>query len=220
MWQVESGLADWSLATSGGTRSTSLAVGSTALKYGLTDAMHIEVAASPYVRNRERSDEVRTTDSGFGDVTVKVKHRLTAADAAFSVALVPFVKLPAASKRIGNGKAEGGLVVPLSWALGDTPLSLSSSPELDLIADGDGDGYHVAGAGTLSLGIAATDRLSVAAELWSGWDWDEQTTRQASLGANAAYKITSELQIDGELDFGLTRDSADIEVAGGVSVRF
>ena len=72
----------------------------------------------------------------------------------------------------------------------------------------------------MSLGIAATDRLSIAAELWTGWDWDEETTRQASIGTNAAYKITNDLQLDGEVDFGLTRDSADVEIAGGVSIRF
>lgn len=219
MWQIESSFADWSLTKREGTRSTGLALGSTAIKYGLADDLHVEIAAAPYVRNRERSNEGRATDSGLGDVTVKVKQRLTASDAAFSAALVPFVKLPTASKRIGNGKVEGGLVAALSWSLGET-LSLSSSPELDLIADADGDGYHLAGAGTLGLGIAATDRLSLAAELWSGWDWDEATTRQSSLGANAAYRISDDLQIDAQADFGLTRDSADVELSCGVSLRF
>ena len=219
-WQVESSLADWSLTKSDGTRSTSLSIGGTALKYGVSDSMHVEVAGTPYVRGRERSDDVRTTVSGAGEVTVKVKQRLTAADAAFSAALVPFVKLPTASKRIGNGKVEGGLVVALSWSLGDTPLSLSSSPEIDLIADGDGSGYHAAGATTLGFGLSASDRLSLGAELWTGWDWDEDTTRQASLGANAAYRLTGDVQIDGQVDFGLTRDSADLELSGGVSVRF
>jgi hypothetical protein len=218
-WQIESSLADWSLTRGEGSRSTSLALGSTAVKYGLGQSLHVEVAAAPYIRNRERSDAGRTTDSGFGDVTVKMKQRLTSADAGFSAALVPFVKLPTAAKRIGNGKLEAGLIVPLSWSLGGT-LSLSSSPEIDLVADGDGDGYHLAGAGTLSLGVAASDRLSLAAELWSGWDWDEDTTRQSSLGGNAAYKINDSLQIDAQLDFGLTRASADVEVSGGVSVRF
>lgn len=198
---------------------TSLTIGPTAIKYGLSDAMHVEIAMAPYVRNRERSDEGRFTDNGVGDVMVRVKRRLTAGDADFSAAIVPFVKLPTASKRIGNGKAEGGLVAALSWSVGET-LSLSSSPELDLIADGGGDGYHVAGAGTVGLGLAATDRLSLAAELWTGWDWDEETTRQASVGANAAYRLTDSLQIDAEADFGLTRNSADVELSAGVSARF
>ena len=219
MWQVESSFADWSLTKADGSRSTSLAIGSTALKYGLSGDMHVELAAAPYVRNRERSDEARSTASGFGDVTVKLKRRVTAADAVFSAALVPFVKLPTAPKRLGNGKVEAGLVLPLSWALAET-LSLSSSPELDLIADAGGDGYHAAGATTLSLGFAATDRLALAAELWTGWDWDEDSSRQTSIGGNAAYKLSDDLQIDGQVDFGLTRDSADLELSGGVSVRF
>ncbi len=221
MWQVESSVADWSLTKVEESRITSLSVGSSALKYGVSDDTHIEVAVAPFVRDRERSDEGRTTARGFGDVMVKVKHRLTAADAAFSAALVPFVKLPTAPKRIGNGKAEAGLVVALSWSIGDTPWSLSSSPELDLVADGDGAGYHLAGAGSLGLGIAATDRLSLAAELWTGWDWDDGgTTRQASLGTNAALRIADNLQIDAQVDFGLTRASADVEISSGVSLRF
>ena len=219
MWQVESSFADWSLTKDRGFRSTSLSLGSTAIKYGLGDDLHVEVAAAPYVRNRERSGDDRATDSGFGDVTIKLKRRLTAADAAFSAALVPFVKLPSASKRIGNGKVEAGLVAPVSWSLGES-LSLSSSPELDLIADGDGDGYHLAGAGTVSLGVAATDRLSLAAELWTGWDWDEDITRQSSISGNAAYRVNDDMQIDGEVDFGLTRDSADVELSAGISLRF
>lgn len=219
-WQVETSLSGWSLTRGSGDRSTSLALGESAIKYGVNDSLHVEVAVAPFVRNRERTDGVRTISSGFGEVTLKLKQRLTPPDAAFSAALIPFVKLPTASKRLGNGKVDAGLIVPLSWLLGETPFSLSSSPELDLIADGDGDGHHLAGAGTLSLGFAATDRLAIAAELWTGWDWDEETTRQASIGSNVAYKITDDLQIDGEVDFGLTRDSADVELIGGLSVRF
>lgn len=219
-WQVESSVADWSLTKGGGSRGTSLALGSTAVKYGVSDTLHVEIAASPFVRNRVRSEEDRTTVSGIGDVSVKAKRRLTAADAHFTAAIVPFVKLPAARSGIGNGKVEGGLVVPLNWSIAGTPLALSSSPELDFVADADGSGYHLAGASTLSLGFAATGRLSLAAELWTGWDWDEQTTRQASLGTNAALILSDTVQIDAQVDFGLTRDSADIEIASGLSVRF
>jgi len=220
VWQVETSLAGWSLTKVGDTRSTSLVIGESSIKYGLGDNTHIEVALAPYIRNRDRVGDEHNTRGGFGDVTIKVKHELTADGTALSAAFYPFVKLPTASKRIGNGKVEGGVIVPLSWSIGSTPLSLSSSPEIDVVADGDGNGYHIAGAGTLGLGVAAGDRLSLAVELWSGWDWDEDTTRQASLGTNAAYKITDGLQIDGEVDLGLTRHSADVEIVGGVSVRF
>ena len=110
--------------------------------------------------------------------------------------------------------------MPLGLAIAGTPLSLSSSPELDLVADADGRGYHAAGAATLALGISASDRLSLAVELWHGRNWDEDVTRQSSLGTNASLKLSDHVQIDGQLDLGLTRATPDVEVAGGVSVRF
>lgn len=220
-WQTETSLAAWSLTKAGAVRTTQLSIASTAVKYGVTDTMHVEVGFTPYVRVRQRVAGGHDRDSGFGDVVVKVKRTLTPDGAAFSAALYPFVKLPTASKHLGNGKVEGGVIVPFSLELKGTPLSLSSSPELDLIGDGDGRGYHLATAQTLAVGLAATDKLSMAAELWGAWNWDEgETVRQASVGGNAAYRITNNLQIDGQLDFGINRATPDIAIAGGVSIRF
>ena len=42
-WQLETGLADWTLQNSNGERDTSLVLGETTIKYGLTDASDIEV---------------------------------------------------------------------------------------------------------------------------------------------------------------------------------
>ena len=219
--QFETGLADWSLTKSGETRKGDLKLGATSVKYGLTDRLHVEVAFTPLVRQTSRSSAGHSTISGFGDINVKLKQQLTADGATFSAALYPYVKIPTAAKRIGNGKVEGGVVVPLGLALGKSPFSLSASPEIDLAADGDGHGYHAAMAHTLSLGFQATPALGLSAELWGSWDWDPAgTTRKASLDGSAAYKLTSELQIDGGANFGLNRDTADIEVYGGVSMRF
>ena len=57
--------------------------------------------------------------------------------------LIPFVKLPTADGDIGNGKVEGGLAVPISIATGG-PVTVVLGPELDLLADADGDGHHPA----------------------------------------------------------------------------
>src|SRR6476620_2647237 len=47
-FQIETGLADWSLQKSGGERDTSLVVGETVLKYGLTDRSDIELDITPW----------------------------------------------------------------------------------------------------------------------------------------------------------------------------
>ena len=53
-FQVETGLADWSLQKAGSERDTSLVVGETVFKYGLTDRSDIEVDVTPWERATSR----------------------------------------------------------------------------------------------------------------------------------------------------------------------
>ena len=218
--QFETGLASWSLTRANGVRTDDWAVGASAIKYGLSDTMHVELDVVPYARSRTRSDGTRSTASAFGDLVVKAKRKL-GGRGGFSAALVPYVKLPTASHKIGNGMVEGGLVVPMAYAVAGTPFSLATSPEFDAIADADGHGYHSGMAQVVGLGLSASDKLSLGAEIRGAWDWDPSgTTRQATVSGNAAYKLSDDLQIDGQIDLGLTRESPDVAVGGGVSMRF
>jgi hypothetical protein len=218
--QVETGILDWSVTREAGTRTTQWAIGASAIKYGVTDTLHVELDVMPYTRTHDRADGIRSTASGFGDLTVKVKQEL-GGTGGFRVAFYPYVKLPTATRRLGNGKIEGGLIVPLSYSLAGTPLSLATSPEIDLVADADGHGYHPGMSQVVGLGVSATDRLSLGAELWGSWDWDPVgTTRRTGLSGNAAYRLNDNLQIDGLIDLGLSRATSDVEIGGGVSARF
>lgn len=218
--QIETGLADWSLTKAGGVRESDWVIGASAIKYGVTDTLHVELGITPYTRTRERTDGLHSTVSGFGDVVLRVKKEL-GGSGGFSAALYPYVKLPTASKRIGNGKVEAGLVVPLSYSIANTPLSLATSPEVDMVADANGHGYHTGMTQVAGLGLSASDRLSVGAELWGSWDWDPAaTTRQVGVSGNAAYRLNDNLQIDGQIDFGLNRNTPNVEIGGGISSRF
>lgn len=220
-WQIETGLADWRLTKTRGERRTDFKTGDTSIKYGINHDLHIEVSFEPYIRKSTRTSDGRDTETGHGDVRLKLKQELTPEGARLAVSLFPFVKLPTASRQFGNGKVEGGLAVPLRLALGRSPWSLSSGPRLAASLDGDGHGYHPKMEQNISLGVQATDRLSINTELWGSWDWDPAgTTREATLGSNVAYQISTHWQIDGEVDFGLNRSTSDIELYTGVSVRF
>lgn len=78
--QVESGIADWSLSKSNGERDTSLVIGETALKYGLSDHSDIELDVSPFVRATSRSADAREAASGFGDLRLIYKQELIASE--------------------------------------------------------------------------------------------------------------------------------------------
>ena len=220
-FQLETGLADWSLQKSGGERDTSLTIGETAFKYGLTDRSDIEVDVTPWVRQTSRAPGLRDRASGFGDVTVGYKQGLTADDAAVQVAVLPYVKIPTAKRALGNGKWEGGLLVPVGFAIPKSQLSIGLTPELDWAADGDGRGHHAAMVQVISLGWQATPKLSLSGELWGQWDWDPAgTTRQASADGSIAYLITNDVQLDAGANFGLNRQTPDMEIYTGVSMRF
>jgi hypothetical protein len=220
-WQLETGFADWTLQKEGGERDTSLVIGETMIKYGLTASSDIEVDVTPWQDARTRLGDIHEGVSGFGDTNVVYKQRLTSTDAAVQVLAMPFVKVPTANHEVGNGKWEGGLLFPIGYAIGKTPFSLALTPEVDWVANGDGHGHHAAMAQVVSLGFAATDKLNLSAEIWGGWDWDpDGTTRQVSADAAAAYLLSNNVQLDAGANFGLNRNTPDAELYGGVSVRF
>jgi hypothetical protein len=220
-WQIETGFADWSLQKGGGERDTALVLGETTVKYGLTGSSDIELDVTPWQRATGRVAGMRQSASGFGDVNLVYKQRVTAADAAVQVLAMPFVKIPTAKHSLGNGKWEGGLLIPIGYAIPNSPLSIALTPEIDWAADADGHGHHAAMTQAASLGWAASDRLNLSAEIWGAWDWDPGgTTRQASADAAAAYLLSNDVQLDAGANFGLNRVTPDVELYAGASVRF
>jgi hypothetical protein len=220
-WQIETGLADWTLEKESGERDTSLAIGETTIKYGLTNRSNIEVDISPWQRTTSRPDGFNDSVSGFGDVNVLYKQELTSADSPVQVDALPFVKIPTAKRSLGNGKWEGGLLVPIGYSIPKSPLSLALTPEVDWVADADGNGHHAAMVQVASLGWAASETLNISAEIWGAWDWDPaRTTRQASADGSIAFLASSDVQLDAGVNFGLNRNTPDVELYGGVSFRF
>jgi hypothetical protein len=220
-WQVETGLADWTFDRSGGERDTSLVLGESTIKYGLTADSDIELDVTPWQRSTSRSPGFRESASGIGDLNVIYKHELTSSDAALQVTLYPYVKIPTAKRTLGNGKWEGGLLVPIGYSIGKSPFSIGLTPELDWVADADGRGHHAAMVQVASLGWQVSPKLNLSAEIWGQWDWDPGgTTRQASADGSIAYLVTSDVQLDAGANFGLNRQTPDFELYAGVSRRF
>jgi hypothetical protein len=220
-FQLETGLIDWSLRREGGERDTSLVIGETTFKYGLTGHSDLELDVTPWQRLASRAGGIHDRASGFGDLVISYKHRLSSLDAAVQFALLPFVKLPTAKRSLGNSKLDGGLLAPIGFAIGKSPFSLGLTPEFDWTADADRKGHHPGMVQVVSLGWQASDRLTVSGDLWGQWDWDPAgTTRQYSADVSAAYLVRPDLQLDAGANFGLNRATPDIEVYSGVSILF
>jgi hypothetical protein len=220
-FQLETGLADWSLQKGQGERDTSLAIGETTFRYGLDDRSDLEVDITPWQRATRRADGIRERASGIGDTTVAYKRPLTAPDSNAQAAIMPFVKVPTAGHSLGNGKWEGGLLIPIEFSIARSPFSVGLTPEVDWAADGDGHGHHAAMAQVASLGWQVDNQLNLSVDVWGQWDWDPTgTVRQASADGSIAYLASDSLQLDAGANFGLNRQTPDVEVYGGVSKRF
>jgi len=221
MIQFETTFADWTRDRADGERTDSVVIGETAIKLGLTSRADIELILSPYNRAAVRALGHRERVAGFGDVTVRAKYRLTADSSPVQATLLPFVKIPTAKRALGNGKLEGGLAVPIQWAVPGSPVSLTLGPELDLLADGDGRGHHLAMVQLAGLGVPLSSRLSVSADVLGAWDWDPAgTTRHYSAGASAALLLSDDMQLDAGVNVGLNRAASDVQIYGGIAVRF
>jgi len=219
--QIETGFVDWIHDDSGGVRSDERIIGGTAFKYGVTDRFNVELDVTPYDRVRTQAGGLRNTVSGFGDMDVAAKYRLTSDKAPVQIAARPFVKIPTASHNLGNGKVEGGLAFLIDGSIARSPFSFALGPEIDVNADSDGHGYHIGTVQVVSLGANLTPRLNVSGELWGNWGFDPMgTVRQYSADASAAYLVSNNVQLDAGANFGLNRNTPDIELYTGIALRF
>ncbi len=219
--QVEVGLADWTLAQGGGARDATLALGQVTVKYGLTDQSQVAVAVTPWERVTSRSGGATDRSSGFGDLVVDYRQRLTSAGGPMQIAASPFVKVPTAKRPLGNRQWEGGLAVPIEYAIPKSTLAIAVTPELDWAADADQHGHHARASGVVALGWQATAKLNLSAELWGQWDWDPAgTERQVSADVAAAYLSSQRIQLDVGANVGLNRATPDADLYLGVAVLF
>lgn len=218
--QLEANLAGWSLTRSGETRSELMSTGQSFIKVGLSRRSDLQIGFTPYTRLTVTDRGAHSRTTGFGDIVVRYKQRLTSDKAPVQVAALPSVKLPTASAGLGNDKVEGGIAVPVSFQLVG-PLTLSLGPELDLLADADGHGRHLALVNLVNLSATVAPRLTLAGELWSNFNFDPAgTIQQASLDGALAYAVSDDLQLDIGGNLGLTRNTPDLEFYAGASIRF
>lgn len=220
MVQLETDMLNWTRSDSGDTRVDTILYTSPTLKYGLTRSTDIEASIAPYASARTRTATGTQTLHGVGDLTLRVKQRLSDPAGQVQVALLPFVKIPTAKTGIGNGETEGGVIVPVNIAL-PKGFTLTFGPEGDILADSDGHGHHAQLVGTANLGKAITSKFTLIGEFWVARNFDPAAyVTQTSADIAATYLLRPTLQLDLGANFGLNQATPDAQVYLGVSTRF
>jgi hypothetical protein len=222
MFQVESDLANVTFQRMDGvTTDTWLAINPT-LKYGVTSTLDVEVNIAPVEIVRiDAGPGADHTYAGVSDLFFRAKWEfLNTTGGVWQAALIPYLKAPTAPIPIGNGKVEGGFILPVTYKISNA-VSLTVQPEVDDLADAAGDGYHANAAQTLSLAVSLPRNWTVFGELWGDWNFDPAgEVSQYSADLAAAVLITPRLQIDGGVNIGLNRATPGVNVYVGASRKF
>jgi len=218
-FQLELGLFDDSYQHRTDITTDTDNVGSFLAKWGVSDRMDVEAEMALYQRQRVQGASGATTLKGVGDLFLHAKYNPRETDGPFALVLAPFLKLPTASGGLSNGAAEGGLVLPMAYALGGN-WSLAMTPEADMQFNAFGRGYHANLVNVVGLG-RSFGPVTLGAEIWSGQNLDPAgTVSQYTFDLNAAWLVNNDTQLDGGVNIGLNRATPDLEFYFGISRRF
>nr|WP_303695577.1 transporter [Brevundimonas subvibrioides] len=223
-WQAEVGLIDGARQTDNASRAESWAYGDLFFRYGVTPTTEIQFGITPWTTEKvtDRATGDSETVDGVSDIQIGFRHSLANPDGSgVSIALAGFVTAPTGSRDVRGDGFEGGVVLPIALPLNDD-WGLSLSPEIDIVADSDGDGRHA--AYTMVAGVGrGFGPWALGAEVWISRDDDPiEATTQSTFDLTAVWTPPSmpNAQVDFGLNFGLNDDSPDVEFGVGVARRF
>jgi hypothetical protein len=220
-FQYESDIINWTYAETKGVTTNTYLVTNPTLKLGLTDTTDLELNIAPWEIVTTKNDAGKQRLAGIGDFYARLKVNLAGAEGGdFQAAIIPYVKAPTARQGIGNGAVEGGVIVPLSFALPED-FTLVFDPEIDILRNEADYGRHANFQMLANVSHALSETVTGYVELWGQADNDPASpTKQASLDLSAAWIVRPNLQLDMGINIGLTPATPKAQPFIGVSQRF
>lgn len=204
------------------TRVEGWAVAPINLKFGLTHRIDLQtvVESWQHVTTEDRVAGTKNRQSGFGDVTTRVKVNLWGNDDdGTALALMPYVKYPTNQDDLGNDDVEGGLIVPFSIPL-PREFDLTLMTQLDVMRNAADDGHHAEFVNTITVGHAIVGDLSGYLEFFSSVSTDDGAPWVGTVDIGFTYGLTENVQLDAGVNIGVTESADDWNPFLGLSFRY
>jgi hypothetical protein len=202
------------------TKTESYGVAPFNFKYGLTDSIDLQVLVDTFTTQRT-TDYVagtRSTISGFGDITVRTKFNVWGNDGGqTALAVMPFIKLPTAANGLGNGKVEGGVIVPLAVEL-PHGFGLGLMTEVDLVHNG--VDYRPEFINSVTVGTDLTEKLGMYVEFFTARSTGAGAAWSNTADVGFTYALTDNIQLDAGVNLGVTQAADDVNTFVGISFRW
>ncbi len=190
------------------------------LKVGLSNSVDFQLVLSPLLRQRtEAKGSGRSEDnSGFGDVTPRIKVNLVGNDRGFfALALIPFVKFPTAQNPLGNGAVEGGLGIPYSLDIPDWDVGFQTTFHIN---KNDGaQGYHSELDNSVSIGHTLLGHLSLAAEFFTNFSTEQGSPWVGTVDTWLTFQCNENMRLDGGAYLGVTPAADNLHLWLGTTFR-
>jgi len=220
-YQLELNGYDQTFLRRGGTANDTLFLLNPTLKYGLTDTLDVEASFAPIQGQRLKTAVSDITTDGHGDLFLRGKWMFAGdGQAGFTAVAEPFVKLATATRGLGNGALEGGVMFPFGYDWGNG-WQLSTTPEVDGLLNASGHGRHAQLVDAIELNHDLPGGFTLGAEVWTSQNFDPAgTVSQYSADFDLAWLTDKDTQLDGGVNLGLNRATPDLEIYFGISRRF
>ena len=191
------------------------------VKVGVLNNMDFQLVLSPYQWQRIEDKTTGTIekDSGFGDITPRVKVNLIGNDGGFfALALIPFVKIPTAQDHLGNGAVEGGVGIPYAFDVPNWDVGFQTTVSIN--HDAAGNGYHAEIANSVSIGHAVIGKLSYHVEFFSSVSTEQNSDWIGTFDTWFTYQANKNLCLDAGVYIGVTQSADDWHPWVGMTWRY
>ncbi len=224
-FQVESDLVSYSRnddeSGGGDTRVESWAVAHINFKIGLLNDVDLQTVIETYnhITTEDRVAGPTTRQSGFGDLTSRVKVNLWGNDGGTTaLAVMPFVKFPTSQDDVGNDSVEGGIILPLGVGL-PAGFDLGAMTEVDFNRDERGGGHHAEFIHTIEVGRDLLGPIGGYVEFFNAVSTESDTEWVGTVDVGFTYGLTANVQLDCGVNIGVTDSADDYNPFLGLSVR-
>lgn len=194
-------------------------------RIGITHNTEASIIFQPYGLQRSSSPDGIGHTSGTGALLLRGKFNLWGNDSfgkpgSTAFALLPYVALPTnRNNGISPETASGGLQTFFAVKF-DGGFSLGMNAGLHSVKNTDAKEYHAESSGSASLGYEWSEQFTTYVEAGVRLGTQDPLGDVGILGGGFAYKIGRNFQLDGGVNFGVTRASDRINPFLGLSVRF
>jgi hypothetical protein len=204
--QLEMGMLSFTDDRRDGARSQSFSIGAFRAKVGISHDVDVHVITELLSVSRllDAGVQDRTSLSGVGDVTVRVKFNVWGNDSgATALAIVPFVTVPTNTHGLGLRAAEGGVLVPVALDVGGG-WGLGLVSEFDVLRR-DGRGYHLNVIQVATLGHDLFGPVAGFIEGVGALATDARPVAAVTGNGGLTIGLSSSMQLDVGANVGLNR---------------